>query len=72
MTPAGDDIEEQFARAVRLALQTCEAVAPPPAAIGEPAPRRARRRRFGQWHVALLYVALTAMVAVIVVAALLE
>ena len=72
MTSAGGDIEEQFARAVKLALETYEAAAPPPAAIGKPAPARARRRRFGQWRVALLYVALTAMVATIVVAALLE
>lgn len=72
MTPAGDDIEDQFARAVKLALETCEAVAPPSAAISEPAPTRARRRRSGRWHVALLYMAVTAMVAIIVVAALLE
>jgi ferric-dicitrate binding protein FerR (iron transport regulator) len=72
VTATGDDIEEQFARAVRLALETCEAVAPPPAATSEAAPARAHRRRFGQWRVALLYAALTAMVAIIVVAALLE
>jgi len=72
VTPAGDNIEEQFARAVRLALETSEAVARPPVAISEPAPTRANRRRFGQWHVALLYVVLTAMVAIVVVAALLE
>lgn len=72
MTPADDEIEEQFARAVRLALGRCEAVAPPPAAITEPVPTRPHRRRLGQWRVALLYVALTAMVAIIVVVALLE
>ena len=72
MTPAGDEIEEQFARAVRLALERREAVAPPPGAITEPASTRPHRRRFGQWRVALLYVALTAMVAIIVVVALLE
>jgi hypothetical protein len=70
---SGDDIEDQFTNAVKLALETRDAVKPSPvAAITEPVQKRPRKRRLGQWHIALLYMALTATVAIIVVAALLK
>lgn len=71
MTP-GNDIEDQFASAVKLALETDGAVKPPPLVIAEPAQIGRRRRRLDQWHITLLYMALTVTVAIMVAAALLE
>jgi hypothetical protein len=67
----GKDIEDQFANAVKLALETRAPIEPPPVVLAEP-PQFGRRRRFDQWHITLLYVALTATVAIMVAAALLE
>jgi hypothetical protein len=67
----GNDIEDRFASAVNLALKTRGTIDPSPVMITEPARMRGHRR-LGQWHIALLYVALTATVAILVVAALLE
>jgi hypothetical protein len=70
LTP-GNDIEDRFASAVKLALKPRDAVNPsPPVSIGPVRQRRYRRR--GQWHVALLYMALTVTVVIIVVAVLLK
>lgn len=70
MTP-GNDIEDQFASAVKLALKPREAVNPSPAVSTGPARLRRYRCR-GQWRVALLYMALTVTVVIIVVAVLLK
>ena len=67
----GDDIENQFANAVRLALEARDAIGSPPAVAVDPVRRRGHGRT-RQWLVALLYTALTATVAIIVAAALLR
>jgi hypothetical protein len=67
----GNDIEDRFANAVKLALKARGTIDPSAVIIAEAARMRGHRR-FGQWHIALLYVALTATVAILVVAALLD
>jgi hypothetical protein len=66
----GKDIEDRFANAVKLALETRAPIEPPPVVLAEPPQFGRRRRRFD--HITLLYVALTATVAIMVAAALLE
>jgi len=66
-----DDIEDQFVNAVKVALKTCGTIDRSPVVITEPA-RMHGRRYLDHWHIALLYMALTATVAILVVAALLE
>ncbi|HVB83062.1 MAG TPA: hypothetical protein VNE82_24325 [Candidatus Binataceae bacterium] len=66
-----NDIAEQFANAVKLALEEPGAVGPPPEVATNPVRVRGHGRA-RQWRIALLYTALTATVAIVVVAALLR
>jgi len=66
----GNDIEDRFANAVKLALEAHRSVGPSSETPADPAQMRGRRRAH-PWLIALLYTALTATVAIIVVAALL-
>lgn len=68
---SSNDIEDRFASAVKLALKPRCAVNPLPSVITGP-PQQHDTKRRGQWHVGLLYMALTLTVVIIVVAALLE
>ena len=67
----GNDIEDQFADAVKLALETGGAVSPSPEMTTDPAQVRGHRRAH-RWLMAFMFTVLTATVAILVFTAFLR